>query len=100
MRVVADVKNIDGMLLIPQGATLAERQIGILQAWGVGEVEIEACEAVEDQNNPLAKLPPEEIARLTAETKALFWEADDSNPVFVEILKELVFRRARKAAAE
>lgn len=92
----ADVKNIDGMLLMPKGATLSERQIGILQSWGVAEVEVEACAEAEDQNDPLSRLSPETIARLTRETKAPFWEADEANPVFAEIFKQLLLRRARQ----
>jgi hypothetical protein len=42
MIVARDVKNIDGMLLAPLGCQLSERQIDILQAWGVVEVEVEA----------------------------------------------------------
>ena len=96
--VAADVKNIDGMLVIPKGVTLGERQIGILQAWGVAEVEVEAGEGDENQTDLLGKLPPETLARLTEETKAPFWEADESNPVYAEIFKELLLRRARKLA--
>ena len=96
LSVAADVRNIDGMLLIPSGATLGERQIGILQAWGVSEIEVEACESAEDSADPLAKLPPEMVARLIAETKAPFWEADETDPAFAEVFQYLLLRRVRK----
>jgi hypothetical protein len=89
----SDVKNIDGMLLIPAGAVLTARQIGILQAWGVAEVEVEAAaETAED--DPLAMLPPEVVTKLTAEIKSLFWQPDESSPVFQEIFRLVLRRRA------
>ena len=59
---------------------------------------MEVCEEAEDQSDPLAKLSPETLARFHTETKAHFWEADESNPVFAEIFKQLLLRRARKMA--
>ncbi|MFO1478503.1 MAG: hypothetical protein U1F98_17865 [Verrucomicrobiota bacterium] len=98
MVVAGDVKNIDNMLLIPAGCTLTERQIGILQAWGVPEIEVQKSGAVEDAD-PLAKLSPEAVARLTEEIRSLFWHPDDANPVYVEIAKLMLQRRARKERA-
>ena len=99
MVVACDVKNIDNMLLIPEGCALTERQINILQAWGVAEIEVQNSQAIEDPN-PLAKLAPEEIAKLAAEIQSLFWEPDTSNSVIAEILKVILQRRARKAAGK
>ena len=93
-----DVKNIDGMLLIPKGTTLTERQIGILQAWGVAEIEVRASAGRKEEANPLGNIPAQTLDRLVQETKAPFWEADPSNPVFAEIFKQLLLRRARKLA--
>ena len=58
MIVARDVKNIDGMLLAPAGCELSERQIGILQAWGVAELEVEAGADMAQAHDPLAQLPP------------------------------------------
>ena len=95
MVVMTDVKNMDDMLLIPAGCTLTERQIGILQAWGVEEIDVQHSQSIADAD-PLASLPPEVIARMTEEVKSRFWQPDDSNPVFTEICKLMVRRRARK----
>jgi hypothetical protein len=99
MVVATDVKNMDHMLLIPAGTTLTERQINILQAWGVGEIEVQTSSSDGDVD-PASKLPPEALARLTAEIRALFFKPDDANPVFAEIFKLMVQRRARKLAAK
>lgn len=99
MIVAADVKNIDNMLLIPAGCSLTDRQINILQSWGVPEIDVQASQAIEEAD-PLASLAPEEAARLSAEIRALFWQPDDSNAVFSELSKVLLRRRARKPAAK
>jgi len=99
MVVSCDVKNIDNMLLIPAGCSLSERQINILKSWGVNEIEVVASQATEDQD-PVAKLAPEELERLTAELKERFWQVAEDNPVFLEIFKLALQRRLRTATAE
>jgi hypothetical protein len=95
MVVARDVKNIDGMLLAPAGCQLSERQVNILQAWGVTEVEVEASEDVAKAHDPLAQLPPETLAKITADLRARFWKPDDFGPVPAEIFKLMLLRQAR-----
>jgi len=99
MVVVSDVKNIDNMLLIPAGCTLSERQINILNAWGVSEVDVVASETTAE-TDIMSKLPPEELEKLTAEVKARFWKVDESNPVFMEIFILTLQRRVRATRNE
>ena len=96
MVVAREVKNMDGMLLAPSGCELSERQIGILQAWGVTEVEVEATEEQAKARDPLAQLPPEILAKITAELRARFWKPDDFGPVPAEIFKLTLLRQAQK----
>jgi hypothetical protein len=99
MVVSTDVKNIDGMLLIPSGGRLSERQIDILQAWGVEEIEVQATGGGDTDADPLARLSPEAAAKMTAELRARFWNPDEAHPVFVEVFKLLLQRRARHGAS-
>lgn len=99
MVVSADVKNIDSMLLVPAGCTLTERQIDILNAWGVAEIEVVLAEGCADAD-PLANVSPEELAKLTAEIKARFWKVDETNPVFMEIFNLVLQRRLRSNPQE
>jgi hypothetical protein len=99
MVVVSDVKNIDNMLLIPAGCTLSGRQINILNAWGVGEVDVVASETEED-TDIMTKLPPEELEKLSAEVKSRFWKVDESNPVFMEIFILILQRRVRATRSD
>ena len=99
MVVNADVKNLDNMLLIPSGCTLTARQIGILQAWGVSDIEVKSSGDVAD-TDMLAKLPADALERLTAEVRASFWKTDDSDPVFTELFKIILRRRANRPAAK
>jgi len=96
MVIAADVKNMDGMLLLPAGCALSERQIDVLHAWGVAEVSVEAADGLDSSADPLAKLPPDVAARLAAEVKALFWELDETNPVQQEVFRLVLRRRAKK----
>jgi hypothetical protein len=96
MVVARDVKNIDGMLLAPSGCQLSERQIDILQAWGITEVEVEAGEEMAQAHDPLAQLPPETLTRITAELRARYWKPDEFGPVPAEIFKLMLMRQARR----
>lgn len=99
MIVACEVKNLDGMLLAPSGCELSERQIGILQAWGVVEVDIEASEEAAKAHDPLSQLPPETLAQITAELRARFWKPDEFGPVPAEIFRLMLLRQARRALA-
>lgn len=96
MVVARDVKNIDGMLLAPSGCELSERQINILQAWGVAEIEVEAGEETARAHDPLAQLPPEALARITAELRARYWKPDEFGPLPAEIFRLMLLRQARR----
>ena len=96
MVVARDVKNIDGMLLAPAGCELSERQINILQAWGVTELEVEADDAMAKAHDPLAQLSPEILAKLTADLRARFWKPEDFGPAPAEIFKLMQLRQARR----
>src|SRR5262245_41042626 len=87
MVVAADIKNMDDMLLIPAGATISGKHIGILQSWGLTEVDVEAAGVVEAPADPLAELPPEVASRLREEVKAQFWKLDEADPVQMEIFR-------------
>ena len=97
MVVAREVKNLDGMLLAPSGCELSERQIGILQAWGVEEIDIEATAEAAQAHDPLAQLPPEVLAKITADLRARFWKPDDFGPVPAEIFKLMLLRQARRS---
>lgn len=99
MAVAVDVKNMDGMLLLPRGCELTERHIGILEAWGVTEIEVEACET-EATTDPLAQLPPETLAALKAELSALFFQPDESNPGFNTVFQAILRRRVIRGQAK
>jgi hypothetical protein len=96
MIVARDVKNIDGMLLAPLGCQLSERQIDILQAWGVVEVEVEAGEEMAHAHDPLAQLPPGTLAKITADLRARYWKPDEFGPVPAEIFNLMLLRQARR----
>ncbi len=99
MVVSVDVKNIDNMLLIPSGCTLTARQIGILQAWGVENIEVKSGGDAEE-TDVMATMPADALEKLTAEVRASFWKADDADPVFAELFKIILRRRANRPAGK
>jgi hypothetical protein len=96
MKVASDVKNIDGMLMIPAGCELTERQINILQAWGVPDVEVEMSVEKVNELDPLAKLGAEAVAAITSTLRARYWKPDDFGPVPAEIFRLMVLREAQR----
>ncbi len=96
MVVAADVKNLDHVLLIGAGTALTERQIGILQAWGVSEVEVKSADGMAGAPGALERLPAELAGRLRSEVKSLFWRLDETCPVQAEIFRLALERRAAK----
>ena len=97
MIVTVDVRNLDNMLLIPAGCALTGRQIDILRAWGIAEIQVEACGDFEALADPLERLPPERLDQLTRDLKAAFWEPPDEGPVQQEVFNLILRRRAKQA---
>ncbi len=97
MIVTVDVRNLDNMLLIPAGCALSGRHIDILSAWGIAEIQVEACGGSEDLADPLQQLPPETLGQLTRELQAVFWEPADESPVQQEVFNLVLRRRAKQA---
>lgn len=94
MKVAADVKNMDGMLLLPRGCELSERHINILQAWGINFIEIEVDGNSPRNDDPLATLSPENLSALTVEIRSLFFRADETNPGYQAVFQAILQRRA------
>lgn len=97
MCVAVDVKNMDGMLLLPRGCELSLRHISILQAWGVSEIEVELDGDDSVSADPLASMPPEVLSALKAELHALFCRPDESDPGFNAVFQAILRRRAVQA---
>ncbi len=98
MVVAGDVKNMDDMLLIPSGGTLTERQIDILTAWGIEEIDVQIAAGVHEGSDPVASLSADVLTRITGELKASFWKADEKDPAYQEIFRLMLRRRARRCA--
>lgn len=94
MVVTADVKNSDGMLLIPAGCALTDKQISMLDTWGVAEIQVERGEGMADI--PAQELSPEAMRALAAELEALFWTPIDSSPVQKAVFELVLNRKARQ----
>lgn len=95
MQVTEEVKNMDNMLLIPTGCVITERHVNLLNAWGIAEVQVKSLGEADEPADPLQRLPAEVVAKLTEETKQIFWEAADKNPIQAETFNLALRRKAR-----
>lgn len=97
MVVGLDVKNMDGMLLMPAGCELSERHILVLKTWGIPEVTVQNVEggsgAAATPDVTHAAVSPAAVRAL----KARFWAFEADNPVHQEILRCLLSRKAKGA---
>lgn len=96
MIVMNDVRNMDNMLLIPAGCALSDRQINILNAWGIAEIQVEACDDSEESTDILQQLPPETLQKISEEIASAFWDPIDKNPVQQEVFNLVLRRRAKQ----
>src|SRR5208282_362380 len=81
MVVSADVKTSNDTLLIPAGCALTEKQIGMLDTWGIAEIHVQSSDGFNDSGDPLEALPPETRRQLAADLAAVFWTTPDASPV-------------------
>ena len=91
-----NVNNMDDMLLIPSGCELSARHLKLLRTWGVAEIEVEAGEEPDESQNPMAQLPPEEVAELQASLSAIFVRYDESLPIHKEVFRLALLRKIRQ----
>ena len=90
-----EVKNINGQLLMPKGMTIAEKHLGLLQAWGITEVEIEGVSKEDIASETAAKLDPQILAEAEAYMVDLFQNANREHPALQELFSQCVLRTAR-----
>jgi hypothetical protein len=100
MVVLHDVKNMDGMLLIPAGCVLTEKHVYILNAWGVPEVEVEASDELGEPDGLSQALPPETMKELTDDLNALFWDPSEGSAVQREVFDLVLRRKVRQVLAQ
>jgi len=100
MVVTAEVKNMDNMLLIPTGCVLTEKHIGILNAWGIAEVQVESGGAAEESGDILQQMPAETLDQIRSELTGIFWDPIDKSTVQAETFDLVLRRKARQIAAQ
>lgn len=90
---------MDNMLLVSAGCVITDKLIGILSAWGISDVEVQACDGVEEAGDILQQLPAETLKELSTGLESIFWEAIDSSPVQKEAFKLALRRKAKQVLA-
>ena len=100
MEVAADVVNLNGVLMIGQGAVLTERHLRILKAWGIDSIPIAGQELTAQELPPSQpQFTPAILRRAETQVNHRFRHvALDSNAV--KIIHELAVRRAAQHFAQ
>jgi hypothetical protein len=100
MEVAADVVNLNGVLLIGEGAILTERHLRILKTWGIDSVSVAGQESAEAAPPPRElEFSPEIIERAEAHVNHRFRHASPDISA-VKVLRELAVRRAAQHLAQ
>lgn len=99
MTVSTDVRNPDGMLLIPAGAQLSPRHLSILESWGVAEIEVTIPEGMENVADPLLRLAPDELGRMTGAMRRRFPGPVEGDEVAAEVFRLMLRREAARRLA-
>ncbi len=89
MRLVSDIRDANGRILLPAACTLDERKLKALRSWGITEVVV----ALEEELRPArVELSPAQSAQVEAMVAERFRHNDASHPA-VEELQRLIFNR-------
>ena len=94
MILAADVMNLDGQVLFKKGVVLEERQIEILQMWGVPNVEIEGDEPDEELVS-LDHFPEHILEKAERLVGIRFKLVKSAHPVVETVRKFCVSREAK-----
>ncbi len=91
MVLAADVSNLDGQILFKKGVELKERQIEILQMWGISEVEI-AGDETPVQEVSIKDIAPRFIERAREIVSSRFKLIESTHPATAAV-KEISIQR-------
>ena len=97
MTLSADLFGSGGRLLLPAGTELTDRHLRYFNMWGVGEVEVQGDERIQD---PTATVAPAVRAAIEARLGALFRHADLTHPATAQVFACCLARELRRAATE
>ncbi|NVM20391.1 MAG: hypothetical protein HWN68_01240 [Desulfobacterales bacterium] len=95
-----DIINFQGTLLLNAGATLAEKHLNALRAWGVTEanvVDVSPAD-LEEKNSDL--VDEETKGRIERELAYLFQKTNTEDPLIAEIYRLVRKRRLRSLCNE
>ena len=92
MRIIHDIKDGNGRILLPADCTLDERKLKALRSWGITEVVVDGAEALRPGK---VELPEAQSLQVEAIVCERFRHNDPADPA-VEEMKRLVFNRVAK----
>jgi HD-like signal output (HDOD) protein len=88
-----DVRDINSRLLLTKGQKIQSNHIRIFKIWGITEASIVGSQ--DTKKNTELNIDPDELERITEETKFLFKHVDLSHPAIQELFRISVLYRSR-----
>ena len=92
----AEVKDINGRLLLNAGVEITSKHIYIFKTWGVTEVEIKGAAEEDTASGAGESMDPGILKRAEDELNGIFLHTDRTHPFIREIFRICAARKARQ----
>jgi hypothetical protein len=99
--VATDVKDRSGRVLLTAGTVLTEKNIKIIKAWGVVDVDVTGVEpsTIEEESELLRNISDDKLHSIELELSSRFRFVNRSHPLISELF-EICLQRAGKGVEE
>lgn len=96
MVLAADAIANDGRVLLKAGASVTQKHIGVLKAWGLLELDVAGVSREEIEANSIAKVERAQWEAAQAQVRHRFRHMDTSYPPVAELLYITTLRRLER----
>jgi len=93
MVLAAEVRNLNGQVLLGAGTAISAEQVRTLKAWGIMEVDVAGLDRAAVTREATASLNPQVKAKVKAELDQLFSRTNREHPAMEELHRLAVLRK-------
>ncbi len=91
MKLVGDVMESSGRVLLSAGTVINERHLKIFKTWGITEANVAGSQS-DEARNEFDSDDPEDLSKAKAHASRLFRHTDQRNPVIRELIRLCILR--------